>query len=206
MELGMISADGEPVTGKLDVAGETFGVDYNEPLVHQVVTAYMAGARQGTRAQKTRSDVRGGGAKPFRQKGTGRARAGTIRSPLWRGGGVTFAARPQSFSQKVNRKMYRGAMRSIVSELIRQERLVVAESFEMNEPKTKSLVARLGQLGLSDVLIVVEGGERNLELAVRNLHWAAVVAERDLNPVSLLAFDKILITAPALKRLEERLA
>lgn len=206
MELGMISADGAQATGKLEVAGETFGVDYNEPLVHQVVTAYMAGARQGTRAQKTRSDVRGGGAKPFRQKGTGRARAGTIRSPLWRGGGVTFAARPQSFAQKVNRKMYRGAMRSIVSELIRQERLVVAESFEMAEPKTKSLVARLGQLGLSDVLIVVEDGERNLELAVRNLHWAAVAAERDVNPVSLLAFDKILITAPALKRLEERLA
>ncbi len=206
MELGMISADSGDSVGKLEVAGETFDVAYNEPLVHQVVTAYMAGARSGTRAQKSRSDVRGGGAKPYRQKGTGRARAGTIRSPIWRGGGVTFAARTRSYEQKVNRKMYRGAMRSIVSELIRRERLLVVESFEVAEPKTKALAGRLGKLGLDDVLIVVESSDPHLELAVRNLHWAAVVEARDVNPVSLLAFDKILVTAPALKRLEERLA
>jgi large subunit ribosomal protein L4 len=206
MELGLISSDSGEAAGTLEVGDTTFGVDFNEPLVHQVVTAYMAGARQGTKAQKTRSDVRGGGVKPFRQKGTGRARAGTIRSPLWRGGGVTFAARPRSFAQKVNRKMYRGAMRSILSELVRQERLVVVQSFGVAEPRTKVLVERLGQLGLDDVLIVVEQGERELELAVRNLHWAAVVEDRDVNPVSLLAFRKVLITAPALQRLEERLA
>jgi large subunit ribosomal protein L4 len=206
MELGLISSDSGEAAGTLEVGDTTFGVDFNEPLVHQVVTAYMAGARQGTKAQKTRSDVRGGGVKPFRQKGTGRARAGTIRSPLWRGGGVTFAARPRSFAQKVNRKMYRGAMRSILSELVRQERLVVVQSFGVAEPRTQVLVERLGQLGLDDVLIVVEQGERELELAVRNLHWAAVVEDRDVNPVSLLAFRKVLITAPALQRLEERLA
>lgn len=206
MELGLKSPDGGADAGTLEVGDSTFGVAFNQPLVHQVVTAYMAGARSGTRAQKSRSDVRGGGAKPWRQKGTGRARAGTIRSPLWRGGGVTFAARRQDHSQKVNRKMYRGAMRSILSELVRQDRLMVVESFTMSEPRTKDLVARLAGLDLDDVLVIVDTADRNLELAVRNLHWAAVVEDRDINPVSLLAFAKVLITSAALKRLEERLA
>ena len=205
MELGLISpASGEPA-GNLEVADGTFGVDYNEPLVHQVVTAYMAGARAGTAAQKSRSEVRGGGSKPWRQKGTGRARAGSIRSPIWRGGGTTFAAKPRSYAQKVNRKMYRGAMRSIVSELIRQGRILVVDEFSVSEPKTKSLVASLSKLELDDVLIVTTEVSEALELAVRNLHWAAAIGDREVNPVSLLAFSRVLITAPALKRLEERL-
>lgn len=193
-------------SGAVEVSEATFGKEFNEALIHQVVTAYAAGARQGTRAQLTRSEVRGGGKKPWRQKGTGRARAGTIRSPIWRTGGVTFAAKPQDFSQKVNRKMYRGAVKSILSELVRQERLVVVENFAVETPKTKALVAQLKELDLTDVLIVTEEVQENLFLAARNLHKVDVRDVQGIDPVSLIAFDKVLITAGAVKQLEEALA
>ncbi|ENM3823412.1 50S ribosomal protein L4 [Vibrio cholerae] len=190
----------------LTVSETTFGREFNEALVHQVVVAYAAGARQGTRAQKTRSEVSGGGAKPWRQKGTGRARAGTIRSPIWRTGGVTFAAKPQDHSQKVNKKMYRGAMKSILSELVRQERLIVVENFSVEAPKTKALVAKLKELELNDVLIVTGEVEENLFLAARNLYKVDVRDVTGIDPVSLIAFDKVLMTAAAVKQVEEMLA
>ncbi|WP_416138302.1 50S ribosomal protein L4 [Halomonas sp. HK25] len=192
--------------GIVEVSDATFGKDFNEALVHQVVTAYLAGGRQGTRAQKNRSDVRGGGKKPWRQKGTGRARAGTIRSPLWRSGGVTFAARPQDHSQKVNRKMYRAAMRSILSELVRQERLVAVEEISVEAPKTKELVAKLSELGLEKVLIVTEEVDEKLYLAARNIPNVDVVDVAAADPVSLVAFDKVLVTVSALRKFEEKLA
>ncbi len=190
----------------LEVNPTIFGREFNEALVHQVVVAYAAAARQGTRAQKTRSEVSGGGKKPWRQKGTGRARAGTIRSPIWRGGGVTFAAKPQDHSQKVNKKMYRGALRSILSELIRQDRLVVVEKFGVETPKTKELLAKLKAYELTDVLIISEEVDENLFLAARNLYKVDVRDVAGIDPVSLVAFDKVLITAGAVKQLEERLA
>ncbi len=192
--------------GTVEVADATFGKEFNEALVHQVVTAYLAGGRQGTRAQKNRSDVRGGGKKPWRQKGTGRARAGTIRSPLWRSGGVTFAARPQDHSQKVNRKMYRAAMRSILSELVRQERLIAIDEFTVDAPKTKQLVAKLGELGLEKALIVTEEVDEKLYLAARNIPNVDVVDVAAADPVSLIAFDKVLVTVSALRKFEEKLA
>ena len=192
--------------GTVEVADATFGKEFNEALVHQVVTAYLAGGRQGTRAQKNRSDVRGGGKKPWRQKGTGRARAGTIRSPLWRSGGVTFAARPQDYTQKVNRKMYRAAMRSILSELVRQDRLVAVEEITVDAPKTKQLVAKLSDLGLEKVLIVTEEVDENLYLAARNIPNVDVVDVAAADPVSLVAFDKVLATVSALRKFEEKLA
>lgn len=192
--------------GTVEVADATFGKEFNEALVHQVVTAYLAGGRQGTRAQKNRSDVRGGGKKPWRQKGTGRARAGTIRSPIWRSGGVTFAARPQDHSQKVNRKMYRAAMRSILSELVRQERLVAVDAFAVEAPKTKQLAAKLAELGLEKVLIVTEEVDENLYLAARNIPNVDVVDVAAADPVSLVAFDKVLVTVSALRKFEEKLA
>ena len=192
--------------GTVEVSDATFGKEFNEALVHQVVTAYLAGGRQGSRAQKNRSDVRGGGKKPWRQKGTGRARAGTIRSPLWRSGGVTFAARPQDHSQKVNRKMYRAAMRSILSELVRQERLVAVEEITVDAPKTKQLVAKLGELGLEKVLIVTEEVDEKLYLAARNIPNVDVVDVAAADPVSLVAFDKVLVTVSALRKFEEKLA
>ncbi|MDA9049983.1 50S ribosomal protein L4 [Pseudomonadales bacterium] len=190
----------------VDVSEATFGRQFNEALVHQVVVAYMAGARQGTRAQKTRAEVRGGGKKPYRQKGTGRARAGTIRSPIWRGGGVTFANKTQDFSQKVNRKMYRGAMQSILSELIRQDRLIVTEDFTVDSPKTKQVQARLNELSLDNVLIVVEDVDDNLFLGTRNLRNVDVIDVQGVNPVNLIGFDKVLFTVGALKKAEELLA
>lgn len=190
----------------LTVSETTFGREFNEALVHQVVVAYAAGARQGTRAQKTRSEVSGGGAKPWRQKGTDRARAGTIRSPIWRTGGVTFAAKPQDHSQKVNKKMYRGAMKSILSELVRQERLIVVENFSVEAPKTKALVAKLKELELNDVLIVTGEVDENLFLAARNLYKVDVRDVTGIDPVSLIAFDKVLMTAAAVKQVEEMLA
>ncbi|MCP5149410.1 MAG: 50S ribosomal protein L4 [Chromatiales bacterium] len=199
-----VRGDAGTEAGQVEVADAVFEAPFNEALVHQVITAYLAGARAGTKAQKTRSDVRGGGAKPWRQKGTGRARAGSIRSPLWRGGGTTFAARPRDYSQKVNRKMYRAAMRSLLAELARSERLVVVESLAATSPRTKPMVEHLGRLGLDDVLIVTDQIDEALWLSVRNLHWAAVVEARDVNPVSLLAFDKVLVTVNALRQLEER--
>ncbi|MCE8043910.1 50S ribosomal protein L4 [Halomonas daqingensis] len=192
--------------GTVEVADATFGKEFNEALVHQVVTAYLAGGRQGARAQKTRSDVRGGGKKPWRQKGTGRARAGTIRSPLWRSGGVTFAARPQDHSQKVNRKMYRAAMRSILSELVRQERLIAIDEFTVDAPKTKQLVAKLNELGLEKALIVTEEVDEKLYLAARNIPNVDVVDVAAADPVSLIAFDKVLVTVSALRKFEEKLA
>lgn len=192
--------------GVLEVSEATFGREFNEALVHQVVVAYAAGARQGSRAQKTRSEVRGGGKKPWRQKGTGRARAGTIRSPIWRSGGVTFAAKPQDHSQKVNRKMYRGAIRSILSELVRQERLVVVENFTVETPKTKELVGKLKAMELKDVLIVTNDVDENLFLSARNLYKVDVRDVHGIDPASLIAFDKVLMTAAAVKQLEELLA
>lgn len=205
MQLNVASAakgSGETI----EVSDVTFAKEFNEDLVHQVVTAYLAGGRQGTRAQKSRSEVKGGGRKPWRQKGTGRARAGTIRSPIWRGGGVTFAAKPQDHSQKVNRKMYRAALRSIFSELARQERLVAIAEFSVEQPKTKVLLQKLDGLGLDNVLVVTETVDQNLYLSARNLHQVDVRDVAALDPVSLIAFDKVLITVPALKKVEEMLA
>ena len=192
--------------GGLEVSEATFGRDFNEALVHQVVVAFGAGARQGSRAQKTRSEVRGGGAKPWRQKGTGRARAGTIRSPIWRSGGVTFAAKPQDHSQKVNKKMYRGAIQSILSELVRQERLIVVEKLAVETPKTKELISKLKELELKDVLIVTSEVDENLFLSARNLYKVDVRDVQGIDPVSLIAFEKVLMTADAVKQLEESLA
>ncbi|OCH72597.1 50S ribosomal protein L4 [Vibrio diabolicus] len=200
MELMVKGADA------LTVSETTFGREFNEALVHQVVVAYAAGARQGTRAQKTRSEVSGGGAKPWRQKGTGRARAGTIRSPIWRTGGVTFAAKPQDHSQKVNKKMYRGAMKSILSELVRQERLIVVDNFSVEAPKTKELVAKLKELELTDALIVTSEVDEDLFLAARNLYKVDARDVAGIDPVSLIAFDKVVMTAEAVKQVEEMLA
>jgi large subunit ribosomal protein L4 len=192
--------------GALEVSEATFGREFNEALIHQVVVAYAAGARQGSKAQKTRSEVSGGGKKPWRQKGTGRARAGTIRSPIWRSGGTTFAAKPRSHDQKVNKKMYRGAMKSILSELVRQDRLVVVESFGVDAPKTKDLVAKLKAMELNDVLIVTKELDENLFLASRNLHKVDARDVQGIDPVSLIAFEKVLMTADAVKQLEEVLS
>lgn len=203
-----ISEPGKGVSRKkaVDVSETTFGRQFNEALVHQVVVAFMAGARQGNRAQKNRSDAHGGGRKPYRQKGTGRARAGTIRSPIWRGGGVTFANRPRDFSQKVNRKMYRGAMQSILSELIRQDRLVVTEDFSVEAPRTREVAQRLKELDLDNVLVVVEEVDDNLYLGSRNLKSVAVTDVDGVNPVNLIGFEKVLFTVGALKKAEEMLA
>ena len=190
----------------VDVSDTTFGREFNEALVHQVVVSYMAGARQGTRAQKTRSEVQGGGRKPYRQKGTGRARAGTIRSPIWRGGGTTFAAKPRDHSKKVNKKMYRGAMQAILSELVRQDRLVVTEGFSVDAPRTREVAARLKDLELANVLIVVEEVDANLYLASRNLRDVDVIDVQGINPVNLIGFQKVLFTLGALKKAEELFA
>jgi large subunit ribosomal protein L4 len=187
------------------VSDVAFGREFNEALVHQVVTAYQAAARQGTKAQKTRSEVRGGGAKPWRQKGTGRARAGTSRSPIWRSGGVTFAATPRDFSQKVNKKMYRAAMQTILSELVRQDRLVVVESLSVESPKTKAFVETLKSFELANAFIVADDVSENLYLAARNIPHVEVREASAIDPVSLVAYEKVLITVAALKRIEELL-
>ncbi len=187
---------------KVSLSDAVFGVEYNESLVHQVLVAYMNGARQGTKKQKTRAEVRGGGRKPWKQKGTGQARAGTIRSPLWRGGGKIFAAVPRDHSQKVNRKMYRGALRSIVSELARQGNLLVAEEFTVAAPKTKGLIEKLTQLGGSDMLIVTDAVDKNLMLSARNLPHVDVSDVEGLNPLALLSREKVLMTQAAVKKLE----
>ena len=186
---------------KLSVADAVFGAEFNEPLVHQVVTAYLAGGRAGTAKQKTKGEVRGGGKKPWKQKGTGQARVGSIRSPLWRGGGKTHAAVPRDHSQKVNKKMYRGALRSIISELTRQGQLLVADSFAVDAPKTKSLLAKLDGYG-NDILIVTDTLDQTLFLSARNLHTVDVIDVEAINPVALLSFEKVLFTAPAVKKLE----
>jgi len=187
------------------VSDAAFARDYNESLVHQLVTAYLAGARQGSKAQKSRSDVSGGGAKPWRQKGTGRARAGTSRSPIWRSGGVTFAARPRDYDQKLNKKMYRAAMQAIWSELVRQDRLVVVDSFDVEDHKTKAFTAKLAGLDLDKVLIVDAEISKNLYLASRNVPHVAVSEAEGVDPVSLVSFEKVLVTVSALKKVEEML-
>ena len=205
MELSIVKP-GNEAAGTVSVSEATFAREYNEDLVHQVVTSYLAGARQGTRAQKTRSEVSGGGKKPWRQKGTGRARAGTIRSPIWRSGGVTFAAKPQDHSLKVNRKMYRAALKTIMSELARQERLVVVESLDLDAPKTKLLVSQLDSYGVNSALLVSDEVNENLYLASRNLQKVDVRDVNGIDPVSLLAHDKVMVTVEAVKKIEEMLA
>jgi large subunit ribosomal protein L4 len=195
-------ANGGP---ELAVSEENFGREYNQALVFQVVNAYSAAGRAGTKAQKTRAEVRGGGRKPHAQKGTGSARAGSIRSPIWVGGGRTFAAKPRDFSQKVNRKMYRGALRSMLSELVRQDRLVVTASLSIDQPKTRLLLAQLKALSLDNVLIIVEAPDEKLMLAARNLPHVELLPAAAVNPVSLARHDKVLATVGAVKLLEERL-
>ncbi len=190
----------------ITVADQVFSVDYKPALIHQVVTAYMASARSGTVAQKSRAAVSGGGSKPFRQKGTGRARAGTSRGPIWRGGGRAFAAQPRNYAQKVNRKMYRGAMRSILSELVRQGRLFLVPDFTIEEPKTRLLAEKLLTLNLSDVLVMIEGHDENLFMASRNLPRVDVLMAEEVDPVSLIAFENLVATEGAIRKLEERLA
>lgn len=192
--------------GALEVSDQNFAAPFNEPLVHQVLTAYRAGSRAGTKAQKTRAEVRGGGSKPWKQKGTGQARAGTTRGPIWVGGGRAFAAKPRDFTQKVNRKMYRAALRGMLSELLREDRLLVVDSLDLDQPKTRDLVARLKGLGLDHVLILVDRYDDKLCLAARNLPWVDVLAINEINPVSLVGFDKVLATAAAVRGIEERLS
>jgi large subunit ribosomal protein L4 len=205
MELTVAKFDGGK-GGKVEVSDKNFGREFNEDLVHQAVVSYQAGARQGSKAQKTRSEVRGGGKKPFRQKGTGRARAGTIRSPIWRSGGVTFASKPRDHSHKINRKMYRAAISSILSELARTERLVVVDGIGMDEPKTRGLVEKLQTLDLSNVLIVADEVDRNLYLSARNVPNVDVRDVAGIDPVSLVGYEKVLVTVPALKKFDEVLA
>ncbi|PLY17260.1 MAG: 50S ribosomal protein L4 [Sedimenticola sp.] len=193
-------------TGSIQVSDDVFATKYNESLIHQVVSAYMNGARAGSKAQKNRSDVSGGGAKPWRQKGTGRARSGSSRSPIWRSGGVTFAAKPRDYTQKVNRKMYRVALRSILSELVRQERLLVVDEFALSAPKTKELVGKLNQMGLKEALVITENPDENLYLASRNLYGVDMRDVNEVDPVSLIGYERIVITSSAIKRLEERLS
>ena len=199
MNLKLISGGAE-----LSVSDATFGQEYNETLVHQVVVAYRNAGRAGTKRQKSRAEVRGGGKKPHAQKGTGQARAGSSRSPIWRGGGVTFAARPRDFAQKVNRKMYRGAMRSMLSELVRQDRLVVTDEIALEAPKTQLLASKLTGWSLSNVLIVVEALDEKLLLASRNLKHVELIEVAQINPLSLLDHERVLMTVGAVKLLEER--
>lgn len=205
MKVQMISGSGS--ASELQVSDVVFAADFNEPLVHQVVVAYQANGRQGTRKQKTRSEVRGGGRKPWRQKGTGQARAGTIRSPLWRGGGKIFPASPdENFTQKVNRKMYRSALRSILSELLRQGRLVTVAEFKVEKPKTKILLAQLTKLGAAKALIVLDGLDNGVTLAARNLPGVDVCTVNGADPVSLVGYEKVIMTQGAVKKFEEMLA
>lgn len=215
MEIGVISPSKKNNSVKLDISDQVFGQEFNESLVHQVVTAYLAGAQSGTHAQKTRAEVSGGGAKPWKQKGMGRARAGTIRSPLWRTGGKTFAARTQDYSQKVNRKMFRGALRAIFSELIKQNRLLVVDKMVVDEPKTKVLINKLHSLHPKDaidkkaprnILIISEILDANLILAARNIPVVSICNRSHLNPVDLIAHDMVIIESEALKKIEESLS
>ena len=204
MKLKLVNAGSKGA--EIELSDAAFGREFNEPLVHQVLTAYAAAGRAGTKAQLTKSEVRGGGKKPWRQKGTGQARAGSIRSPIWVGGGRAFAAKPRSHAQKVNRKMYRGAIRSMLSELARQERLVVTGELALEAPKTKMLVGKLAELGLDHVLILVEAYDERLHLASRNLANVDVRTVASLDPLSLARYPKVLATVGALKMLEEKLA
>ena len=203
MEINIATSKG--AAGTVSVSDVAFGREFNQDLVHQAVVAYMAGGRQGTKQQKTRSDVSGGGKKPWKQKGSGRARAGTIRSPIWRGGGTTFAARPRNYEQKLNKKMYRAAIQSILSELVRQERLIAVNDFDVESPKTKALLTKLNEYNLTNALIVSDAVSENLYLAARNLHNIDVRDAQGIDPVSLIRFDKVVVTVAALKQLEESL-
>lgn len=195
------------VTGSaVELSDVAFGREFNEALVHQVVTAYLAGGRQGSRAQKNRGEVSGGGKKPWKQKGTGRARAGSIRSPIWVGGGRAFAAKPQDWSQKVNKKMYRGAMQCILAELVRQDRLVLVDSISVSAPKTKELLGKLNELNAPKALIVTHEVDENLYLAARNIPHVNVLGTREVDPVSLIAFDKVIMSVEAAKQFEVDLA
>ena len=198
MELSLANSN-----AKIKVSDDIFAAEYNEDLVHQTVTAYLAGGRQGTKATKGRSDVKGGGAKPWRQKGTGRARAGTSNSPIWRSGGMTFAARPRNYNQKLNKKMVRAAYISMFSELIRQERIHVVEDFTVNEPKTKQALEHLNKLSISSALVITEEADKNLYLSVRNLPHVDVTELGGLDPVSLLKYENVVITKDALGAIEE---
>ncbi len=206
MELKLTTQTGRASTKSVELSDDNFALDFNEALIHQVVTAHLAGARSGTKAQKNRAAVRGGGAKPWRQKGTGRARSGTIRSPIWRGGGVTFAATPRDYSQKVNKKMYRAAMRSILSELVRKERLVVVDKFAVDAPKTKQLNEKLKALGATNVLIITDAVDENLYLASRNLMNVEAITSKQIDPVRLVGYEKVIMTVAAVKAIEEALA
>lgn len=205
MELAL-TVPGKKTRKKISLPDEAFAREFNEPLVHQTVVTYLAGARQGSVKQKNRSEVRGGGRKPWRQKGTGRARAGTTRSPIWRSGGLTFAARPRDYGKKLNRKMYRAAMQCILSELIRQQRLIVVDDFAIESHKTKDLIAKLKEFELDNVLIIAEQVEQNLYLAARNLHKVDVLDAQAIDPVSLIGFEKVLVTVPAMKQIEGMLS
>lgn len=205
MELAL-QKSGAGETTALTVSDRVFGAEFNEPLVHQVLTAYRAGARAGTRAQRSRSEVRGGGRKPRRQKGTGLARAGTIRSPIWRGGGVTFAAKPQSHAKKVNKKMYRAAMRAILSELVRQERMICVVEFDVDEAKTRMVKEKLDGLGLQEALIITPEPGRKLSLGVRNIPRVRALAAAELNPYALIGYEKVLMTRAAVEKIEAWLA
>lgn len=205
MELNLTTASGDASDETVELSEETFNKDFNEALIHQVVNAYLAGGRSGTKGQKNRAAVSGGGAKPWRQKGTGRARSGTIRSPIWRSGGTTFAAKNRDFSQKVNRKMYRSAMTSIVSELVRQERLMVLPELTLSAPKTKELAAKLNTLGCNNALIVTQDFDQNIYLSARNLVNIEYCDVQHINPVSLIRYDKVIITTDAVKKVEEML-
>ncbi len=193
-------------SGSMSVADSVFAAEFNEPLVHQVLVSYVSGSRAGTKSQKSRSEVRGGGRKPWRQKGTGRARAGTIRSPLWRGGGVTFAAKSRDYSKKINRKMFRGAMRSIFSELVRQERFICVDEFDVTESKTKLVKDKLNKLGLKEVLIITDELSEDLYLGVRNIPKVDVMDTNEINPYSLIGFEKVLITQAAVEKVEQWLS
>ena len=202
----MNTADGKSKS-EIEISEKTFGVEFNEPLVHQVVVAYRNNGRSGTPKQKTRTEVRGGGRKPWNQKGTGQARAGSIRSPLWRGGGKTFPSSPdENFTNKVNRKMHRAALRAILSELVRQNRLVAVDAFTMDAPKTQALIEKLARFGTADALIVTDTLDRNLGLSARNLHKIDVRDVASIDPVSLVGHEKVIVTVPALKRIQELLA
>jgi len=205
MDLKLTTATGKASTKKVAVSDANFGRDFNEALIHQVVTAYLAGGRKGTRRTKSRSDASGGGAKPWRQKGTGRARAGTIRSPIWRSGGHTFALRPQDHSQKVNKKMYRSAMQSIFSELVRQDRLSVVDKFDVKGPKTKELVKKLAGMNFTSGVIITDDATNDLFLSARNLNNVTVLEIGDLNPVSLVGSETVVVTVGALQKIEEML-
>jgi large subunit ribosomal protein L4 len=201
MEL-TIQTSGKKKAGTMNVSDTVFSAEFNEPLIHQVLTSYLAGARSGTKAQKTRAEVRGGGKKPFKQKGTGRARAGTIRSPIWRGGGITFAAKPRDYSKKLNKKMYRAAMRSILSELVRQERFICVDQFDVAESKTKLVLEKLADFDLGEVLIVTEELNENLYLGVRNIPKVDVIDTNEIDPYSLIGFEKVLMTQAAVQKVE----